>query len=62
MLEKWEKLTDIQLTLQKWMSGARGAVCDDIMDIAIAKEQQVWCSRYSYLRFILVTLQKERNS
>ena len=41
MLEKWEKLTDIQLTLQKWMSGARGAVCDDIMDIAIAKEQQV---------------------
>lgn len=41
VLGKWEELTDLQLTLQRWMSGARGAVCDDIMDIAIAKEQQV---------------------
>ena len=41
MLSKWEELTDLQLTLQHWMSSARGAVCDDIMDIAIAKEQQV---------------------
>ncbi|XP_067943129.1 nesprin-1-like [Watersipora subatra] len=39
-IDKWEELTDIQLTLQRWMGRARGAVCDDIMDIAIAKEQQ----------------------
>lgn len=40
-LTKWEELTDLQLSLQQWMSKARGAICDDIMDISIAKEQQV---------------------
>ena len=54
MLSKWEELTDLQLTLQHWMSSARGAVCDDIMDIAIAKEQQV---RHIIINLLLLIIQ-----
>jgi len=52
----------MQSELQKWMSSARSAVCDDIMDIAIAREQQVLVqclysvtltSRYLYSVYIV---------